>query len=112
LQDFESARQRNHALGIFDFAALYFAIFGLVIGVRKQVANGGDAGAAMGLADDLIGNESVLVGPDGPDAGYGGGGIDEDAVEIEEQSAAVNFHGVMIPSFATGFCVVAPRNGR
>jgi len=44
------------------------------------------------LGGRLDRNETVLVGPDGPDAGYGRGGVDEDAVEIEEQSAAVNFH--------------------
>ncbi len=53
----------------------------------------------MGLADDFLGDEAVLVGPDGPDARDGGGGVDEDSVQIEEHTAAVNFHGSMIPSF-------------
>jgi hypothetical protein len=66
----------------------------------------------VGLADDLFGDEAVLVGPDGPDAGYGGGGVDQDAVEIEEDTAAVNFHASMIPRFTAGFWVVASQNVR
>jgi len=109
LQNFESAGEGNYTLGVFDFAALYFAIFDDGIGVREEIANGGDAGTAVGLADDFVGYEAVLVGPDGPDAGYGGGGVDENAVEIEEHTAAVNFHGSMIPSFGAGFCALAPQ---
>jgi len=44
--------------------------------VGQQLANSGDAGAAVGLADDFVRDEAVLVGPDGPYAGHGGGGID------------------------------------
>ena len=53
----------------------------------------------MSLADDFIGDEAMLVGPDGPDACDGRGGVDEDAIEIEEHAAAVNFHGSIIPNF-------------
>jgi hypothetical protein len=94
LQEFESAREGNYAFGVFDFAALDFTIFGFVVGVGEEFTDGGDARTAVGLADDLVGDEAVLVGPDGPDAGYGGSGVDEDAVEIEEHSTALNFHGL------------------
>jgi hypothetical protein len=93
LQDFERAREGNYAIDVFDFAALDFAIFGVVIGVRQEFADGGEARATVGLADDIIGDEAVFVGPDGPDTGDCGGGVDEHAIEIEEHSAALNFHG-------------------
>jgi hypothetical protein len=96
LQEFEGAGEGNYAFGVFDFAALDFAIFGFVVGVWEEFANGGDAGAAVGLADDVVWDEGVFVGPDGPDAGYGGSGVDENAVEIEEDTAALNFHSSMI----------------
>src|SRR6266849_3227377 len=93
LQDFESAGEGNHAFNVRDFAAFDFAIFRFVIGVGQQLANGGDAGLAVSLADDFARIEAVLVGPDGPDARDGRGGVDEDAVEIEQDAAAMNFHG-------------------
>jgi hypothetical protein len=65
-----------------------------VIGVREQIANGGDAGAAVRLADDIIGNEAMLRSPFGPDARDGGCGIDEHAVEIKEHATAHNFHAL------------------
>jgi hypothetical protein len=92
VQEFEGAGERNDAFGVFDFAALDFAIFGDVIGVGEEVADGSHAGAAMSLADDFVGDEAVFFGPEGPDAGYGGSGVDQYAVEIEEHSAALNFH--------------------
>jgi hypothetical protein len=49
----------------------------------------------------------MFVGPDGPDASDGGSGVDEDAVEIEEHTAAVNFHGMMILGFARRFRLAA-----
>ena len=110
LQEFESAGEGNHACDVFDFAALDFAIFGGVIGVGKEFAYGGDAGAAVGLAYDFLGDEAVLGGPLGPNARDGGGGIDQDAVEIEEHTAALNSHHSMIPRFRRRFCVVTPRN--
>ena len=42
----------------------------------------------MGLFDDFGSVEAVLGCPGGPDAGYGGGGVDQDAIQVEEQSAA------------------------
>ena len=99
MQEFEGAGERNYAVDIFDFAALDFAIFGIVVGMGEELADSGEAGAAVGLADDFFGDEAVFVGPDGPDARDRGGGVHQDAVEIEEHTAAVNFHGSMIPSF-------------
>jgi hypothetical protein len=80
LQEFEGAGEGNYAADVFDFAALDFAIFGFVVGVGEEFANGGEAGAAVGLADDFFRDEAMLVGPDGPDARDGGSGVDEDAV--------------------------------
>jgi hypothetical protein len=80
LQDFESAGEGNHAFDVFDFTALDFAIFGVMVGVGEKFTDGSEAGAAVGLADDFIGDEAVFVGPDGPDARDGGRGVYEDAV--------------------------------
>jgi hypothetical protein len=98
-QKVEGTGEGNHAYDVFDLAELDFAIFGVVVGVGEELADGGEAGAAMGLADDFFGDEAMLVGPGRPDACDGGSGVDEDAVEIEEHTAAENFHAVMIPSF-------------
>jgi hypothetical protein len=94
LQDFEGAGEGNYAFNVFDFATLDLAIFGVVIGVRQEFANCGHAGAAVGLADDIVRHEAVFVGPNGPDAGYCGSGVYQDAVKIEEHTAALNFHAV------------------
>jgi hypothetical protein len=75
LQDLERAGEGDYAFDVFDFAALDFAIFGVVVGVGEEFADGGEAGAAVGLADDFVGNEAVFIRPDGPDAGYRGGGV-------------------------------------
>jgi hypothetical protein len=97
LQKFEGAGEGNHAIDVFDFAALDFTIFGFVVSVGEEFADGGDARAAVGLAHDFVGIESMFLRPDRPNAGYGGSGVDEDAVKIEEHTAALNFHSSMIP---------------
>jgi len=64
----------------------------------------------VGSADDFFGHETMLSGPLRPDTSDGRGGVDEDAIEIEEHTATLDFHGSMIPSFGVAFCVAAPRN--
>ena len=56
----------------------------------QQFAQGGDAGAAVGLADDRVGVEAVDAGEAGPAAGDGGGGVDKHAVEVEEEGLAAD----------------------
>ncbi len=90
-EEFERAGQRDDAVEVFDFAALDFVIFGFDVAVREVVANGGDAGAAVGGVGDFGGVEAVFESPAGPDAGDSGGGVDEDTVEIEEDSAGEDF---------------------
>jgi hypothetical protein len=80
LQEFEGAGEGNDANDVFDFAALDFTIFGFMVSVREEFADGGEAGAAVGLADDLVGDKAVFVGPDGPDAGDSGSGVYQDAI--------------------------------
>jgi len=75
----------------FDFAALHPAIFFEMdggIGLGKKFADRGEAGATVGEVDDIIGIEIVLEGPAGPDASDGGGGVDEDAIHVDEQGFA------------------------
>ena len=94
LQEFESAGKGNHALDVFNFGAFDFAIFGVVIGVGKEFAYGGDAGAAVGLAHDIIRIESMFLRPDCPNARDRGSGVHEHAVQIKEHTAALNFHEI------------------
>ena len=42
----------------------------------------------MRAADGFVGFKSVRQGPAGPNATYCGGGINQDAVQIEKQSTA------------------------
>jgi hypothetical protein len=97
-QDLYGAREGDDAVGVFDLAALDFAIFGLVVGVGEKFADRGEARAAVSLANDFIGNEAMFFRPERPDAGYRGRGVNENAVQIEEYAAGVNFHRSMIPS--------------
>jgi len=55
-------------------------------GVRKERLDRGETGAAVSGLDDEFGGHALLDGPVGPGAGHGGGGIDENAVHIKEQS--------------------------
>jgi hypothetical protein len=82
------SRQSHNVGDIFDFAAFDLAIFFLVVSVWQQFTNGSEAGAAVRSLDDFIAVESVLCSPSVPDASYGGGGVDQDAIEIEEERAA------------------------
>ena len=53
--------------------------------MREEFLDGGETGAAVGVQDGVVGIEVVLEGPTRPDAGDGGGGVDEDAVHVEQQ---------------------------
>src|ERR1700679_4265903 len=91
----DRAGQGDDSCEVRDFAALDFAILGVVVGVRQVVAHGGEAGAAVGVGNNFFRIESVLECPLMPHASDGGRGVDEDAVEVEEQSAAFDLgHGV------------------
>ncbi len=58
---------------IFYLPPFDFAVLGLVVCIRKEFANGGDAGPSLGHACDSFRIESVLEGPPFPDTSYGGG---------------------------------------
>jgi hypothetical protein len=90
-EKFLCTREGHDALDIFDFRAFHPIVFGevgSVIGVRKEFLYGGEAGAAVGEVDGVIGVQIVLDGPAGPDASDGGSGVDEDAVHVEEEALA------------------------
>jgi len=97
LQDFDGAGEGDDAVGVFDFAALDDAIFGLVVSVGEKLADSGEAGTAVGLTNDVVGNKAVSFCPESPDTCYDRGGVYKDAIQIEEDAAAVNFHVLMIP---------------
>jgi hypothetical protein len=76
---------------LFDFASFHPTIFCQMNGgIRfgKEFAYGSQTSSAVGRADDEIGVEIVLEGPAGPDAGDGGGGVDEHAVHVDEEAFA------------------------
>ena len=93
LQEVQGARKSCYIGDVFDFEALDFTIFSVVIAARQQFADGGEAGAAMGLTNYILGHQAMTEGPNGPYARDGGGGIDEDAVHVEENRAALNHGG-------------------
>ena len=52
----------------------------------------------MGASDDLLGIEAVPDRPAVPHAGDGGSGVDEDAVHVEQEGAAMDL-GHSLDSF-------------
>src|SRR5260370_639526 len=108
LQKFQRAGEGNYAFHVFDFAAFDLAILRVVIGVGKQLANGGDAGPAMRLAHEFVGHEAVLRGPFCPHARDGGGGVDEHAVEVKEHATAPNFHEFHDTWYSAGQVMAGP----
>ena len=56
--------------------------------VGEKILDGGAAGPAMGEGGDGYGIHVVARGPASPDAGDGGGGVDEDAVHVNQQATA------------------------
>ena len=90
MQETQSSGERDNIRDVFDFAAFDFAIFGVMIAKGEQFTDGGEARAAVGLAHDVVGHKTVFESPGSPDTGYGGRGIDEDAVHVEEDCAALD----------------------
>ena len=74
-----------------DFGLLHPEVLsevGFGRGVGEEFLDADEAGAAVGLLDNLDWVKAVLGGPCRPDAGHGGRGIDKNAVHIEEQGRA------------------------
>ena len=87
------ARQCDDVGDVFLFGAFHPIVFFVMNFrrlVRKQLLDGGEAGAAMGEGDDVVRIHVVAMGPAAPDAGDGGGGVDEDTVHVNEQGRTVN----------------------
>ena len=90
-EEFASAGERDDVGDVFDFGAEHPTIFlevefGAFVG--KKVLDGGAAGAAVGECSDRDGIHVVARGPAGPDTCDGGGGIDEDAVHVNQKATA------------------------
>jgi hypothetical protein len=76
---------------VFEFAAKHPEIFFIVdfgAFAGEKILDGGSAGAAVGEGGDVDRVHIVARGPAGPDASDGGGGIDEDAVHVNQQATA------------------------
>src|SRR6266851_5042405 len=108
LQKLQRAGEGNYAFHVFDFAAFDLAIFRIVIGVGKQLANGGDARPAVRLAHDFVGHEAVLRGPFCPYARDGRSGVHEHAVEVKEHATAPNFHEFHDTWYSAGQMMAGP----
>ena len=81
------AGKRDHVGDVFDFAAFHPAIFFQVVFRRiigQEILDGGEGSAAVSQGDDADGVHVVARSPAGPDAGDGGGGIDQDAVHVDK----------------------------
>jgi hypothetical protein len=77
------AWQGNYPIDIEDLAPFDFEILCFVIGVGEEFADRGDAGPAMGPVDDLIGVETVLPRPRGPNTHYGWRRVDQDSIHVK-----------------------------
>ncbi len=85
------AGKRDDVSNFLNFATLHPAIFFQVncrIGVGQEFADGGETGTAVGEVHDVVGIEIVLESPAGPDAGDGRGGVNKDAVHVDQQGFA------------------------
>ena len=78
------ARHGGHAVVIVGLTALQLSYFGLSIQMRSNGTNHLDGSHAVGDRHHFVAVNSLLAGPDAPLPLNRAGGIDENAVEIEE----------------------------
>lgn len=84
---------------IFDFSALHPLIFGKVRGglsLGQEFSKRSEARTAVSEFDDVFGIHVVFTGPARPHAGDGRGGVNEDAVHVDEQTSAQDLSHVLI----------------
>jgi len=115
-EEFTCAGEGDDVGDIVDFCLLEPGMFLEMNGigdVREERLDGSETGAAVSGFDYEFGNHALLDGPVGPGAGHGGGGIDEDAVHIEEQARAEDT-GHWVPGTRNRYCGVkaGERKGR
>ena len=94
---------------IFDFSALHPLIFGKVGGglsLGQEFSKRSEARAAVSEFDDVFGIHVVFTGPARPHAGDGRGGVNEDAVHIDEQTCAQDLSHILI---LAGACRISKR---
>jgi hypothetical protein len=78
-----------------NFAAFHFEVLGLMVGVREIVAYGRNAGTSMRSTNNVIGIESVPDCPPRPNASNGRRGVDQHAIQVEQESAARDLGNVL-----------------
>ncbi len=83
-QEFHRPRQHNDSFRVVDFSALNFPVLRFVIGVRKEMPDGAQAGPAVGVGHDYVGVKATFRRPFGPNPLDRGSGINEDAVKIKQ----------------------------
>jgi len=83
---------------VLDFRAFHPIVLGEMrggVGVGEKFLNRGEAGAAVSELHGVIGVELVLESPARPNASDSGGGVDEDAVHVDQEGLAQDFsHGL------------------
>jgi hypothetical protein len=107
------ARQSDNVSDVVYFGLLHPQVFsevGFAEGVGQEFLDADEAGAAVGVLDNIGGVESVLGGPGLPDTGHGGSGIDENAVHIEQQGRAED-RDHWAPGTRNRYCGVKTRRG-
>jgi hypothetical protein len=90
LEKLHRSGQGNNTFDVENLLALNFGVFRLMVGIGEKFADGGDTGAAVSAAHGVFGVEAMGDSPLVPDAGDGGSGINENAVEVEEQTTALD----------------------
>jgi hypothetical protein len=85
------AGEGDHVGNVFDFGPLHPGVFSEMrggIGVWEEVADGSEAGTAVGELDGGVGIEVVFAGPASPNAGHSGSRVDQNAIHVDEETSA------------------------
>ena len=86
----ERSGEWNHAFQIFDFPAFDFAILGFVVRARQIFAHRSEARTTASSRDNFLRIEAVFNRPLMPDAGNGGGRVDQYSIHVKEERAAAD----------------------
>jgi hypothetical protein len=84
------AGQRDNTIHIIDLRLFDDTVLRFVIGIGKQIAQRGDAGASVRMPQHLVHVEAPARSPARPYALHRGYGVDEHSIHIEQQSLCGN----------------------
>jgi hypothetical protein len=92
IQKLKRARKRNYAISIVEFSLFNDSILGLGIGVGKKVADGRNTRPPVRALHRFFWIEPVLDRPPAPHAGNRRSRVNQNTVQIKEQSTARDFN--------------------